>query len=377
MLPIPIELVLIISRYLNFLERTRLRLTCRAYFYAIPKVLDDFYNYDTYYNGGYNYDYIQRYQYVRGIYIHGDSIRQINDEGITTIQLVYDEFMDHEPQISVNNVSHICIKSINNSLGGHSFFKNTSFNMLTHLELGGYEDILSGILPPNLKYLNVGDSFNKSVDDLPLLETLILGNSFDGNVDKLPITLKTLVIGNAFRKSVDNLPPNLISLTIGDGFNGNVDNLPLSLIKFKVGNRFNNNVDHLPFKLISLILGHRFNKTIDNLPDLLYLMIGDSFDQDIKHLPRSLLCLSLGRSFDPMKLNVPSSLPDSITHLTLNYLVVNDDLRLPSNLLSLKLYLPINISIHNKVFKSLMYLQLGKDKDKCKMSFTKKIIYHS
>lgn len=66
---------------------------------------------------------------------------------------------------------------------------------------------------------------------LPLtLEHLELGNCFNKPVDNLPLRLSVLKIGNKFNKPVDNLPPNLRILIIrGMGFNQSVDNLPSNL----------------------------------------------------------------------------------------------------------------------------------------------------
>ena len=85
---------------------------------------------------------------------------------------------------------------------------------------GVNEALVTGMLPPNLTQLTLGDSFNHHLDAgvlPPNLAQLTLGNSFNHPLDAgvLSPNLVQLTFGDSFDQPLDAdvLPPNLVQLT--------------------------------------------------------------------------------------------------------------------------------------------------------------------
>ena len=94
-------------------------------------------------------------------------------------------------------------------------------------------------LPNNIKYLMLGDTFNKKIDIgiLPNgLEYLDFGYSYNEPIERdvIPHSVRTLLFGRNFNHplNTNNLPTNLISLVVGYNFKQefNENNMPSKLI---------------------------------------------------------------------------------------------------------------------------------------------------
>jgi hypothetical protein len=106
------------------------------------------------------------------------------------------------------------------------------------------------VLPPNLKKLILGPSYNREIKS-----------------DSLPESLETLVLTQSFNKRMKYFPPNLQCLELGTGYQH----------MFREG--------ELPRTLTHLILADRYNQEFKKgvLPlTLTHLKIGDGYDQQFK-----------------------------------------------------------------------------------------------
>ena len=150
----------------------------------------------------------------------------------------------------------------------------------------------------------------------------------------LPNSLTHLTFGFKFDQPIirNSLPNSLTHLRFGFGFNQFLisNSLPNSITHLTFGGCFNRllSIDDLPNSITHLTFGHIFNQTIarDVLPkSITHLTFGDSFDQPINdnNLPQFMTHLKVGDHF----VQSLRHLPDSITHLTLNYISVVTDFR--------------------------------------------------
>ena len=94
--------------------------------------------------------------------------------------------------------------------------------------------------PKNLKYLNLKHTKNiKIPNSCNLLETLLLGTFFNEPINnKIQYSIKKLNLGYSFDHSIDKLPQSLKSLEIqGETFNQSFDKLPQSLKSLKINGK--------------------------------------------------------------------------------------------------------------------------------------------
>ena len=253
---------------------------------------------------------------------------------------------------------------------------------LISLEMSGLDfDHPIDNLPPNLKHLIIRNisAFDRSIDNLPNLETLTVCQIFNQNLDNLPDSLRKLEFrcGNGSgigcswhtdsnlentmsfptRYPIDHLPSSLIELTLPLDFNLIIDNLPSNLQILNLGCSFNQSINSLPQSLTHLTLGESFNQEINHLPSSLkFLKLGRNFIQGVDHLPNGLTDLILGKFFDQPIDNLPSSL----SNLKLGNYFDKSINRLPPNLKTLFLGSFFNQSIDN-LPNSIEILRLGKE----------------
>ena len=197
--------------------------------------------------------------------------------------------------------------------------KNKEVYYKYSITLNNLNNLQNFSLVNNLTHLSLGDSFNQSVDELPLgLKYLSLGNAFNQSVDNLPSGLKYLSLGDSFNQSVNNLPSGLTHLSLGDSFNKYINKLPSGLTHLSLGDSFNKSIDKLPLNLLELYLGLIFDKTINNLPKSLRKMHfspGSYFNNSVDKLPSGLTHLILGYNF----MKSINCLPNGILHLSLGW----------------------------------------------------------
>ncbi|KAF2070348.1 hypothetical protein CYY_008335 [Polysphondylium violaceum] len=150
-------------------------------------------------------------------------------------------------------------------------------------------------LPQNLRYLDLGDVFNDTLDDL-----------------HLPDNLTTLKLGNEFNQCINHLPAQLRHLTFGQCFNSTINQpLPRQLEKLEFGVDFDRPITSvLPDTLLELKFGRRFNQKLEigDLPSQLQVLILDDkycWPIEPRVLPHSLKRLKLGSKIsEPFEFNV-------------------------------------------------------------------------
>jgi hypothetical protein len=167
--------------------------------------------------------------------------------------------------------------------------------------------------PSSLEYLDLGRSYNKSLDKLEntKLKVLKLGDEFNQTVDKLPKYLIELEFGRDFSRNVNNLPGSLQKLSFGKYFNNQVDNLPGSLKELYFDKYFNQDVSNLPTSLTRIIFGSRFNQitlSFTRLKNLKYLVFNKDYDQKLDNLPYNLEQLDIHGNFNQTINNLPTNL---------------------------------------------------------------------
>lgn len=194
---------------------------------------------------------------------------------------------------------------------------------LTDLTFTLFDHPLEGVLPTNLRSLNLGDSFS-----FPLLRAGVF-----------PASLTTLIFGHDFDEVVEPgvLPPNLTCLEFQGRFNRRLDGvLPQSLQVLR-SRSFNRPLarDVLPPSLRTLELpGFHQPLAVGVLPQMLTSLtlyaLNHTSEQDSKHtLPSSLTALHLEASFDK---NFASAMPSSLTKLSLGRAFVLYNLDVLTNL---------------------------------------------
>lgn len=175
------------------------------------------------------------------------------------------------------------------------------------------EPLRSLTLPDTLITLNLGKSFDRSIDaaDLPrALERLNLGLLFKQPLDTrvLPKSLTYLHLGHYYNHPLNakDLPRSLVAIHMSSSFDQDLDtnDLPRTLVYVHLGYSFNRrlHVQGLPRSLKTLILSTYFSQPLDtrHLPDtLVRLEIGTYFGRklDTSGLPRTLRLLSVYQSY--------------------------------------------------------------------------------
>ena len=182
--------------------------------------------------------------------------------------------------------------TFNNNINGKAkaiINKHTKLIFSNHAFVDSYHDIY--VKKKNGVYLNHhqnncnGSEFNKQIDNkLPnSIKYLDVGNSFNQSVDNLGMNLEEIVFGRAFNQPVDNLPFSIKSLTFGHSFNHPINNIPNSIVylSLALSKSFNNKLDDLPIGLETLIIGNGFNHDMNCLPKTLtYLKIHSKYYND-------------------------------------------------------------------------------------------------
>lgn len=153
-------------------------------------------------------------------------------------------------------------------------------------------------LPPNLKYLRLGERFKLSVDHLP------------SSLTHLTVNAEDKYAHSWFNRPVDHLPESLTHLTIDSlSYDHGLDYLPASLIHLSVELLEQNSLDCLPGSLISLVCRARGSLDVDHLPTSLKSLFVTRANS-IDHLPSHLTHLKVSRSEV-----YADHLPGSLTHL--------------------------------------------------------------
>jgi hypothetical protein len=204
----------------------------------------------------------------------------------------------------------------------NKLFENTLPNNLILLKINGCYNMSfrRGDLPKSLKTLHITGNFNQTLQELPNgLEELIFNGEyscFNNDIKtKLPRSLKYLDLGNAFNKRIrfGILPDNLHTLKFGDSFTQQINRGTLSqnlhtlifgrnfnkVIEYDIIN--NNMVSYLPEFLQVLKFGNLYNQIIYTLPpNLVILEFGKQYNQDIglNILPNTLRELVFGDDFN-------------------------------------------------------------------------------
>ena len=325
-----------------------------------------------------------------------------------------------------NKKTHINTNS--NSLILSSYEKTTIFSNPNILKEGLEELILKGKydieictnMPSTLKYINMGNLYNKMIpiNLFPLnLIKLSFGKCFNQEFDILPPKLQILELGHSYNKKFKHnvLPQTLTHLSFSKNslynqpfeenvlpkslqylsFNGhffdtdfeyelcyqdlcilqddstndfnqiiNENVLPQSLIYLKFSNRFNHKIDKnvLPKRLKYLIFGTWYNTEIDIdvLPNSIeFLKFDTQFNKKINTLPLSLKTLIFGKMFNqPINIGL---LPNGLETLSFNTFF-NQDLEagtLPKSVKYLYFGLKFNKSLKKDVLPSnLLHLQI-------------------
>jgi len=160
-----------------------------------------------------------------------------------------------------------CVSDVN-TIDDVIFLHN--YQNLKYLQIGDDfdKDIAENILPKELKELTFGINFNKIIckNVLPSQITeLTFGFEFNQPIEDtaLPQSLKKLYFGNTFSQPINKntLPKNLTSLSFGCYFNHSlVGVLPDSLKELSLGRYFNQTlIDVLPKELIMLKIHKIYN----------------------------------------------------------------------------------------------------------------------
>lgn len=168
------------------------------------------------------------------------------------------------------------------------------WNHITHLDMANYfDDEIKGVLPPGLKYLNLGHTFDRPI-----------GHQ---GVKYIPDSVQKLIFGFSFNQPIQGLlPQSLLYLEFGYNFNQDIGD---------------NQGSYLPDGIEYVDLGIEFNKTLYLPCGLKYLTLSYVFNQDIKgQLPNGLIYLDTKYTFNqPVGELYQSFLPAGLQTLKLGY----------------------------------------------------------
>lgn len=138
------------------------------------------------------------------------------------------------------------------------------------LELSdNFNDIIKYI-PPGIKKLKFGSSFNKKIKQNVIpdtVEEIEFGYSYNYTMSKYPSNLKVLIFGRNFSSNLTNLPSELMRLELGEKFQAKLTNLPekLKIIKFNELGEFKDDLK-LPENLEILCLSSNYKGKLLNIP---------------------------------------------------------------------------------------------------------------
>lgn len=131
---------------------------------------------------------------------------------------------------------------------------------------------------------------NVEIDEV---SNLTFKKNYNNHVMNLPKIFRNILFNNEFNKSINNLN-GVTSIITGRHFNHTIDNLSNSLIILKLGFYFNQKIDNLPNSLINLTLNDNFDQELKHLPNSLqHLELGKSFNKSINYLPNSIKFVKL------------------------------------------------------------------------------------
>ena len=147
-------------------------------------------------------------------------------------------------------------------------------------------------IPESVTHITFCDRYLGQLNKIPKNAThVILGNKYKRIIRNISPTVEYLKLGDSHTSALQISPKktNLKYIEFGNNFNNTVDNLPNMLIKLKFGNSFNMCVDNLPQKLKKIIFGNNFNQEVKHLPNLLEeVKFGYYFNQSINDLPKNI-----------------------------------------------------------------------------------------
>jgi hypothetical protein len=211
--------------------------------------------------------------------------------------LTYPEFTNILPK-----VKEITLHNYNYPL------KNVFINATTIKISSWNKNIISGMLPNNLEYLNFGLAFNKII-----------------RKNVLPKTLKSLIFGGNFNRKLTYLPDSLIELDFGSSYSHNCGDILKSLTKLKKlkmheyskTNYFPPSLENLTYlgselsceillplsKLVKLYLGNliKITNLPNNIVELRYF--GNSLDCEILNKLTKLKNICVYQKSCQLKLN--------------------------------------------------------------------------
>ena len=162
---------------------------------------------------------------------------------------------------------------------------------------------------------------------------VILGDSNynyanDNNITDLMIKFKKVQIDDAFDVPIDFLPNGITHLNIGESFNQSIDNLPItlkSLIISKFRNvgyvKFNQPLDNLPYGLEYLYIDftYVFDQSLRNLPATLkhFELRNKNYTKniDVNSFPDSIETIKIKR----LNYDIINRLPANLKTFNMNY----------------------------------------------------------
>ena len=169
-------------------------------------------------------------------------------------------------------------------------------NNLECLKLGYGTDKPLNILPKSIKYLELLKNEEHDLTDLPEELIILKIGYYNGRIDKLPKSLKYLEIKNKFNRSIELLNNNITHLYLGDDFNQDIHHLPNNLKYLKFGKNFNKKIYNYPEGLKNIEFGENYNQEfIGTLPNtLLSITFGKNFNKSINTLPNFIKFINIG-----------------------------------------------------------------------------------
>jgi hypothetical protein len=163
---------------------------------------------------------------------------------------------------------------LSKSFTGIRTYKTIDFHTIPdyveELELSdNFNDIIKYI-PPGIKKLKFGSSFNKKIEQNVIpdtMEEMEFGYSYNYTISKYPSNLKVLIFGRNFSSNLTNLPSELMRLELGEKFQAKLTNLPkkLKIIKFNELGEFKDDLK-LPENLEILCLSSNYKGKLLNVP---------------------------------------------------------------------------------------------------------------
>ena len=175
------------------------------------------------------------------------------------------------------------------------------------------EALPEGLLPRDLKVLDVGDSYDHPLKKnvLPTkLQVLRLGTKFKQELTNLPTDLRELCLSTESPLSLHNGPQTIEKFGRNNTYS--VSLLPKTLVKLVLGRNYKCPVSLLPETLVELVTGTLLMDKKYPLPKMLKVLDIDSFEGDIAKYDFLKELISLSVSILKQNLDV---LPDTLESL--------------------------------------------------------------